>query len=119
MLVDPAFIVSVEALMICPYAPAAAKRKAPVGEKYCPNITSDPIDVPLISMLEGLSSFGINESTAVPRDLTKRKLAPESKGFMLDENRANIGKFEVVVASICAVAPPSELHPISGLSYVP
>jgi len=59
VLVDPAFIVSVEALVICPYAPAPAKRKAPVEEKNCPKITSDPVAVPLISMLEGLSSFGM------------------------------------------------------------
>jgi len=55
----------------------------------------------------------------VPRDLTKRKSAPESKGFMLDENRAKIGKFEVVVGSTCVMAPPSEFHPIVGTTYVP
>ncbi|NBS07657.1 MAG: hypothetical protein EBS69_09840 [Verrucomicrobia bacterium] len=43
----------------------------------------------------------------MPRDLTKRKSAPESKGFVLDENRAKIGKFEVVVVSTCVIAPPS------------
>jgi len=60
LLVDPAFIVSVEALVICPYAPAPAKRKAPVEEKNCPKITSDPDnESALISIVAGLSSFGI------------------------------------------------------------
>jgi len=52
----------------------------------------------------------------VPRDLTRRKIALESKGFALEEKRVNIGKFEVVVGEISAMAPPSELQPISGFS---
>jgi hypothetical protein len=52
----------------------------------------------------------------VPRDLSKRKLAVESRGFVLEDKSMNIGKFEVVVGVISAMAPPSELQPISGFS---
>ena len=60
MLEDPALMVFVVSLVICPYALAVAIRKAPDEEKNWPKITSDPdVESLLISMVVGLSSFGI------------------------------------------------------------
>ena len=60
MLEDPALMVFVVSLVICPYALAVTIRKAPDEEKNWPKITSDPdVESLLISRVVGLSSFGI------------------------------------------------------------
>ena len=47
----------------------------------------------------------------MPLALTNRKFAESSKGFVLEEKKMNIGKFEVVVGVISVGAEPDEDQP--------
>jgi len=50
------------------------------------------------------------ESPFVARDLTKRKLAVESKGFVLEEKREKIGKRGVLLVDTSIIGLPT-VHP--------
>lgn len=106
MLVVPAFIVRVVALVIWPYARAVAIWKAPVEEKYWPKITSDPVINALISILLLELSVGIEKVSSVPLVLAKRKLAVGSNGFVLEEKRAKIGKRGVLLVDTSTIGLP-------------